>query len=129
MGISRRPLLLGLAIVMGLGFIVYFRLWFIDYQISADDPELLRRQFDLAHREAVDESAEWRSRFDEERERATECMMELNAVKLSRGKLAKDMPSVDERVERLKKENIELLGRLESLKRELETEKLKCKSQ
>lgn len=42
MGISRRPLLLGLAIVMGLGFIVYFRLWFIDYQISADDPELLR---------------------------------------------------------------------------------------
>lgn len=54
------------------------------YAVEVPQFELLvmmcRRQFDLAHREAVDESAEWRSRFDEERERATECMMELNAV-------------------------------------------------
>lgn len=128
MGISRRPLLLGLAIVMGLGIVVYFRLWIVDYQFSADDTELLRRQFDLAHREAVDESAEWRSRFDEERERTTNCMKELNEVKESHGKTAKDIPSLDERVERLQKENTDLLERLKSLKQELETVKLKCKS-
>lgn len=128
MGISRRPLLLGLAIVMGLGIVVYFRLWIVDYQFSADDTELLRRQFDLAHREAVDESAEWRSRFDEERERTTKCMKELNEVKESHGKTAKDIPSLDERVERLQKENTDLLERLKSLKQELETVKLKCKS-
>uniref|UniRef100_A0A803MQG3 Uncharacterized protein n=2 Tax=Chenopodium quinoa TaxID=63459 RepID=A0A803MQG3_CHEQI len=129
MGISRRPLLLGLAIVMGLGFLVYFRLWIIDYRISADDTELLRRQFDLAHREAVDESAEWRSRFDEEMERVAECMKELNELKESRSTIAKDMPSVDERVERLQKENTDLRERLVSLKQELETVKLKCRSQ
>ncbi|XP_021728689.1 uncharacterized protein LOC110695763 [Chenopodium quinoa] len=128
MGISRRPFLLGLAIVMGLGFVVYFRLWILDYRISADDTELLRRQFDLAHREAVDESAEWRSRFDEEMERVAECMKELNELKESRGKIAKDMPSVDERVERLQKENTDLREMLVSLKQELETVKLKCRS-
>ncbi|XP_010684099.1 uncharacterized protein LOC104898693 [Beta vulgaris subsp. vulgaris] len=126
MGLPNRPLFLGLAIVMMLGIVVYFRLWIIDYRISADDTELIRRQFDLAHREAMDESAEWRSRFDEERERATKCMKELTEVKESRGNIAKDTASVDERIERLQKENIDLLERLESLKQVLETEKLKC---
>lgn len=41
---------------------------------------MCRRQFDLAHREAMDESAEWRSRFDEERARASQCMKELTEV-------------------------------------------------
>lgn len=130
MGISRRILLIALAIVMGLGILIYFRLWFIDYKISADDSDLLRRQFDLAHKEAVDESAEWRSRFDEERERATKCMKDLNELKKSHGKMPKDdVPDVDERVKQLQSENIDLLERLKSLKQELEAEKLKCKSQ
>ena len=42
MGIPRRALLLGLATVMVLGIIVYFRLWIIDYQTSAGDTDLLR---------------------------------------------------------------------------------------
>jgi len=41
---------------------------------------LSRREFDLAHKEAVDESAEWRYRFDEERERANKCIKELTEV-------------------------------------------------
>lgn len=42
MGIPRRALLFGLATVMVLGIIVYFRLWIIDYQTSAGDTDLLR---------------------------------------------------------------------------------------
>lgn len=42
MGLPNRPLFLGLAIVMMLGIVVYFRLWIIDYRISADDTELIR---------------------------------------------------------------------------------------
>ncbi|KAJ8433511.1 hypothetical protein Cgig2_013428 [Carnegiea gigantea] len=86
MGIANRPLLLGLALVMVLGTAVYFRLWIIDYKISAVDAELLRREFDLANKEAVDESAEWRYRFDKERERANKCIKELTESGLVRGK-------------------------------------------
>lgn len=39
-----------------------------------------RRQFDLANREAMDESAEWRLKYDEEVERATKCLTELIKV-------------------------------------------------
>lgn len=39
-----------------------------------------RRQFDIANMEAVDESAEWRLRFDEAEERATKCTNELKRV-------------------------------------------------
>lgn len=39
-----------------------------------------RRQFDLANREAMDESAEWRLKYDEEVERATKCLNELIKV-------------------------------------------------
>ncbi|KAH7513204.1 hypothetical protein FEM48_Zijuj12G0171600 [Ziziphus jujuba var. spinosa] len=63
---------------MILGIAVYLRLWTIDYTVSADDTELLRRQFDLANKEAMDESAEWRLKYDVEAERATKCLGELN---------------------------------------------------
>ncbi|MFQ6632016.1 hypothetical protein Gotur_009428, partial [Gossypium turneri] len=36
-----------------------------------------RRQFDLANKEAMDESAEWRLRFDEEADKASKCGKEL----------------------------------------------------
>ena len=39
-----------------------------------------RRQFDLANREAVDESAEWRRMFDSEAEKASKCNSELALV-------------------------------------------------
>ena len=39
-----------------------------------------RRQFDLANKEAMDESAEWRLRFDEEADKASKCAKELEEV-------------------------------------------------
>lgn len=40
-----------------------------------------RKQFDLANREAMDESAEWRRRFDSEHEKSAKCSRELNEVR------------------------------------------------
>ncbi|KAF2289929.1 hypothetical protein GH714_039206 [Hevea brasiliensis] len=77
MGGERKKILVGLVVAMFLGIAVYLRLWSIDYAISSDDTELLRRQFDLANREAMDESAEWRMKYDEEAERAAKCDKEL----------------------------------------------------
>ncbi|PWA90938.1 hypothetical protein CTI12_AA095570 [Artemisia annua] len=118
---------MGVVIVMALGLSVYLRLWTIDYQISNNEAEFLRRQFDIANREAVDESAEWRHRFDEAEERANKCTNELNKVKVS----LQDnrAASVTKRLDMLQKENINLLERVEALKQELETEKLKCNTQ
>ncbi|KAB5552397.1 hypothetical protein DKX38_009708 [Salix brachista] len=80
MGGERRRVFVGLMVAMILGFAVYFRLWTIDYAISSDDTELIRRQFDLANREASDESAEWRMKYDEEVERAAKCDKQLVEV-------------------------------------------------
>ncbi|XP_052172061.1 uncharacterized protein LOC127787982 isoform X3 [Diospyros lotus] len=99
---GRRQILIGLGVVMLLGIAISFRLWSIDYRISSGEAELLRRQFDLANREAMDESAEWRLRYDKEAENSSRCSKELI------------------------EENMGLLERLESLKQQLEAEKLKC---
>ncbi|KAL8210542.1 hypothetical protein R6Q59_014652 [Mikania micrantha] len=122
MMLMRRPLLIGVIIVMVLGLSVYLRLWTIDYQISSTETELLRKQFDLANMEAVDESAEWRLRFDEAEARATKCTKELQRqVEVNLG--------MTKRLDMLQKENINLLERVETLKQELEAEKLKCSMQ
>lgn len=42
--------------------------------------QCFRRQFDLANKEAMDESAEWRLKYDLEAERANKCLSELNMV-------------------------------------------------
>ena len=47
---------------------------------------LFRRQFDLANREAMDESAEWRRMYDHELDRAKSCNSELNKVSIFRVK-------------------------------------------
>ncbi|XP_071707014.1 uncharacterized protein [Rutidosis leptorrhynchoides] len=125
--IMRRPLLVGVVIVMVLGLSVYLKLWTIDYQISSNETELIRRQFDIANREAVDESAEWRLRFDEAQERATNCTKELKTVKESFRN--NSSASMSKRLDMLQKENINLLERVETLKQELEAEKLKCSMQ
>lgn len=39
-----------------------------------------RRQFDLASKEAMDESAEWRLKYDEQAESANKCVKELQEV-------------------------------------------------
>ncbi|KAK6943799.1 hypothetical protein RJ641_024901 [Dillenia turbinata] len=62
---GRRPILVALALVMVLGVAMYVRLWSIDFTISSVDAEL-RRVFDLANKEAMDESAEWRYKYDQQ---------------------------------------------------------------
>ncbi|EPS74087.1 hypothetical protein M569_00671, partial [Genlisea aurea] len=90
-----------------------------------------RKEFDLANREAMDESAEWRRRYDFEFERATKCARELDELKKSGGETAgTTLPAVSSiqktDTEILKKENKNLLVRVESLKLELASEKRKC---
>ncbi|CAF2056664.1 unnamed protein product [Brassica oleracea] len=65
---------------------------------------LATRFFDLANREAMDESAEWRRMFDCEAEKASKCNSELAL------------------------ENAALLSKIETLKQELEASRLKCRS-
>uniref|UniRef100_A0A2P2LCC8 Uncharacterized protein n=1 Tax=Rhizophora mucronata TaxID=61149 RepID=A0A2P2LCC8_RHIMU len=124
MGGERKKILMGLVVAMFLGIAVYFRLWTIDYAISSDDTELIRRQFDLANREALDESAEWRMKYDEEAERAAKCDRELIKLK----QRVEDAASVDQQLVMLQKENMALVERMEAIKKELAAAKLKCRS-
>ncbi|CAN6677775.1 unnamed protein product [Malus baccata var. baccata] len=78
-------MLVGLVLVMFLGITVYLLLCTIDYSIFSDEGDLLKRQFDLASRETMDESAEWRLKYDEEAEKATKCMNKLKQKKGSFG--------------------------------------------
>ncbi|KAF9665033.1 hypothetical protein SADUNF_Sadunf16G0080000 [Salix dunnii] len=124
MGGERKRMLVGLVVAMILGIAVYFRLWTIDYAISSDDTELIRRQFDLANREALDESAEWRMKYDEEVERSAKCDKQLIEIKQK----VEDAASINQQLVMLQKENMALVGRMEVIKRELEASKLKCRS-
>ncbi|KAL0347182.1 UNVERIFIED_CONTAM: hypothetical protein Scaly_1734200 [Sesamum calycinum] len=123
---KRRQISIALGLVMLMGIGVYFRLWTIDYCVSSNDTELLRRQFDLANREAMDESAEWRRRYDWEFEKAAECSRQLDEIKRSAGETKGVSAVLHREMEMLQKENVDLLERVESLKQELEAEKLKC---
>ncbi|XP_012082360.1 uncharacterized protein LOC105642218 [Jatropha curcas] len=123
-GGERKKILVGLVVAMFLGIAVYLRLWSIDYAISSDDTELLRRQFDLANREAMDESAEWRMKYDEEAERGAKCDKELIEIKQK----VEDAASTNQQLVMLQKENMDLVERMERLKKELAAAKLKCHS-
>ncbi|KAL1209999.1 hypothetical protein V5N11_020560 [Cardamine amara subsp. amara] len=118
-GSERKTILVGLVLALVLGVAVYLRLWTIDYTLSSDDTERLRRQFDLANREAMDESAGWRRMFDNEAEKASKCNTQLTLIKESSG---------NGKVESLQKENAALLNQIETLKQELEASRLKCHS-
>ncbi|XP_056170659.1 uncharacterized protein LOC115673467 [Syzygium oleosum] len=124
----RRPVVLGLVVAMALGVAVYLRLWSIDYSVSAGDTELLRKQFDLANREAMDESAEWRLKYDEELERANTCEAELRELKESLSNKAGNSALSNSKLVMLQKEKLALLKQVEAVKHELEIEKLKCRS-
>ncbi|XP_010037965.2 uncharacterized protein LOC104426560 [Eucalyptus grandis] len=125
---ARRPVVLGLAVALALGVAVYLRLWTIDYSFSAGDAELLRKEFDLAHREAMDESAEWRRMYDEELERANRCKAELRELKESFSNKAGDSALSNSKLVMLQKEKLVLLKQVEAVKHELEVEKLNCGS-
>ncbi|XP_039047570.1 uncharacterized protein LOC120188129 [Hibiscus syriacus] len=124
---GKRRILVALAVAMFLGITVYFRLWAIQYSISSDDAELIRRQFDLANKEAMDESAEWRLRFDKEVEKASNYAKELEEIKESIEK-KEDSTSFDKRLKMLQKDNAALREHVEMLKTELEAEKRRCRS-
>nr|VDC89360.1 unnamed protein product [Brassica oleracea] len=126
-GSERKTILVGLVLALVLGVAVYLRLWTIDYTLSSDDTERLRRQFDLANREAVDESAEWRRMFDSEAEKASKCNSELALMKESSGN--GNAFTLNQKLESLlHKDNAALLGEIETLKQELEASRLKCRS-
>nr|GMC48761.1 Rho-associated protein kinase [Ipomoea batatas] len=120
---KRTVVLIGLGLAMLMGLAIYMRLWTIQYRISTDETELIRKQFDLANREAMDESAYWRSRFDDEAGKVSNCQKELLEIKQSSGVEGTGMNS---KLESLRKENMDLLEKIESLKQELGLEKLKC---
>ncbi|KAI4300276.1 hypothetical protein L6164_033673 [Bauhinia variegata] len=126
---ARRPsLIAGLAFLMLMGIAVYFRLWAIDYNISSDDTDLLRQRFDLANKEAMDESAEWRLMYDKEVDKATKCLEELKAIKESSPKI-EEASVANHKLAMLQKENAILVEKVETLKRELESERFKWNSQ
>lgn len=117
---------MGLVMVMLMGTAVYLRLWTIDYTVSSVDTELIRRQFDLANREAMDESAEWRLKYDKQVERVTKCTQELTKVKESLQKQVKDPVNINQKIVMLQKENKALFERIKVLNQQLEAQKLKC---
>ncbi|XP_050379489.1 uncharacterized protein LOC126796807 [Argentina anserina] len=127
-GGGNKKVLVSFAVLMFLGIAVYFRLWSIDYRVSSDETELIRRQFDLANREAMDESAEWRLKYDVEAERSTRC---INELKQLRGSIEDDGNAANNnhKLMMLQKENFALIERMEALKQELEAQKLKCSLQ
>ncbi|KAE9589997.1 hypothetical protein Lal_00037562 [Lupinus albus] len=126
-GVKRRSMIAVLAFLMLMGIAVYFRLWVIDYKISSDESELLRRQFDIANREAMDESAEWRLKFDEEAGKAKKCLQELKLFQESSQKV-ENASDITGKLAILKKENAILLEKVQRLQQELEEQKLKCDS-
>ncbi|XP_068652822.1 uncharacterized protein [Aristolochia californica] len=126
MSLLRSPVFIGLLLVLFLGVAVYLRLWAIDMTISKEETEIIRRQFDLANKDAMEESAEWRLKYDEEVERGTLRLRELIQVKQALEKKIQETASLNRSLTMLQKENINLLERVESMNQELENEKLKC---
>ncbi|KAM7263374.1 hypothetical protein ACFE04_001057 [Oxalis oulophora] len=122
---TRKSILVGLGLFLILGFAIYFRLWTVDYSISSDEADLLRKQFDLANREAMDESAEWRLKFDEQKLRASKCEKQLIQFTESSLKENRDVDP-NQNSQKLQEDNVALRKQVESLRQELEAEKLKC---
>ncbi|KAI4374268.1 hypothetical protein MLD38_012280 [Melastoma candidum] len=127
-GMGSRPIVVVLVVAMVFGIAVYLRLWAIDFSDTSDDADVLRRQFDLANREAMDESAEWRRMFDGERERASKCEVELREAKESNHQEEGGAAGCFSKLAELRKENSGLLQQIEALKHELQVERLKCNS-
>ncbi|TQE05786.1 hypothetical protein C1H46_008605 [Malus baccata] len=119
-------MLVGLVLVMFLGIAVYLLLCTIDYSISSDEGDLLKRQFDLASRETMDESAEWRLKYDEEAEKATKCMNKLKQKKGSFGEGDGNAATINQKLLNLQRKIWLLVERMEALKQEFEAKKLNC---
>ncbi|KAJ4704893.1 Acyl-CoA-binding domain protein [Melia azedarach] len=125
---GRKPIVVALMVAMVMGIAIYLRLWTIDYTVSSVDTELIRRQFDIANRDAMDEAAEWRRKYDEEFERATKCAVELAEARDSLGKKVDRASNIKQKLAMLQQENAALLERVKVLNQQLESQKLKCGS-
>uniref|UniRef100_A0ACD5YV40 Uncharacterized protein n=1 Tax=Avena sativa TaxID=4498 RepID=A0ACD5YV40_AVESA len=112
---ERRVLMVAFAVALLMGTAVYFRIWARqseDPSFTADDREELRRQFEHANLEAMDESAEWRMKYDTEFGKSRQLEDELLKAKNSLSASAK-------RFESLQKDN-------EMLKKQIKSMKLQC---
>ncbi|KAK1621278.1 hypothetical protein QYE76_026795 [Lolium multiflorum] len=112
---ERQALMAAFAVALLMGTAVYFRIWARqsdDPSFTADDREELRRQFEHANLEAMDESAEWRMKYDTEFGRNRQLEEELLKAKTTLAASAKGL-------ELLQKDN-------EMLKRQIESMKLQC---
>ncbi|KAJ3691484.1 hypothetical protein LUZ61_020648 [Rhynchospora tenuis] len=109
MGGRRQTVMVGFAVALLLGVGVYLRIWSIDSSFTADDREILRQQFERANLEAMDESAEWRMKYDGEVERSRQFQEELLKVKAS-------LAASTKRVSDMQKKYIALQKEMESLK-------------
>ncbi|KAM3223916.1 hypothetical protein ACQJBY_057362 [Aegilops geniculata] len=112
---ERQALMLAFAVALLMGTAVYFRIWARqsdDPSFTADDREELRRQFENANLEAMDESAEWRMKYDTELAKNRDLQDELLKVKTS-------LSDSTKKFEVLQKDN-------EMFKRQIESMKLEC---
>ncbi|KAJ0966479.1 hypothetical protein J5N97_023396 [Dioscorea zingiberensis] len=118
-GGRRKRLLLGFALALLFGVAIYFRLWVIDSSFSLDDREALRRQFDRANMEAMDESAEWRMKYDRELEASRRYQREITKIKDVLSNSNKKMVALQD-------ENKGLEKQVKSLKQKLQAMEQHC---
>ncbi|BAF10357.1 uncharacterized protein [Oryza sativa Japonica Group] len=112
---ERRALMVAFAVALLMGTAVYFRIWArqsTDPSFTVDDREELRRQFERANLEAMDESAEWRMKYDTEFAKNKQMQDELLKAKAS-------LSASTKRFSLLKKDN-------EVLKRQIQIMKQQC---
>ncbi|XP_011624266.1 paramyosin isoform X1 [Amborella trichopoda] len=126
MALLKGPVFVGLLVMLALGCAMYLRLWSVQSQISLEDPQLIRLQFERAHNEALDESAEWRMKYDEEAERSRNYMQEVVEMKEVLEKKREENESLKGLLDTLQKEKLKLVEQVGTLEEELKAEKLKC---
>uniref|UniRef100_A0A1D1YPL5 Intermediate filament protein ifc-1 n=2 Tax=Anthurium amnicola TaxID=1678845 RepID=A0A1D1YPL5_9ARAE len=118
----RRPtVVIGMLVLSMLAAVsvIYLRLWAIDSGFSSEDRDSLRKQFDRANMEAMDESAEWRMKYDREVESVRQYKEEVIQVNEA-------LTTANEKLALLQKENTYLRGQLVSLKHEIKAVRHNC---
>ncbi|XP_031484209.1 uncharacterized protein LOC116253512 isoform X2 [Nymphaea colorata] len=85
-----------------------------------------RSQFERAQNEALDESAEWRMKYDEEVQRSGKYLQELVRVREELEKKIEETEKSKSDLAVLQKEKQSLHKRTESLLHELQSVKMKC---
>ncbi|CAL9097595.1 unnamed protein product [Musa acuminata var. zebrina] len=138
--VLRRRMLLGFVLALFTGIGIYLRIWSIDGDdfSAGDDRDALRREFEHANMEAMDESAEWRMRYDVEVDRSRQIQDELLKFVFSDWAamfcwfqflfcyVKASLAGASRRFSMLQKENMKLQRQFESLK-QIKTKGWECK--